>query len=174
MKVSDVFVQSNRHKASDASGINDFLDPGEERRVAQDMADHHMQFLLFGAVQDVHALGGIRGNGLFQQDVVAQFQCFHHLRVMIPIHRGNDRRVGDFSLRPQLFRRSEAPIRSHAQLGRSFFAAHVIRLYDGHDLRATLFHHIIRVHPSALSCADQNDFHSTFLLTCDWGPCFVS
>ena len=28
--------------------------------------------------------------------------------------------------------------------------------------------------PSALSCADQNDFHSTFLLTCDWGPCFVS
>ena len=26
----------------------------------------------------------------------------------------------------------------------------------------------------ALSCADQNDFHSTFLLTCDWGPCFVS
>ena len=101
MEIPDIFVQPDRHKAADAPGIENLLDSGEKRRVAQDVADYHMQLSLLGKAQDVHAFSGVGGNGLFQKNMVAQLQRLHHLRVMIPVHRSDNCRVRNFSLGPQ-------------------------------------------------------------------------
>ena len=44
-----------------------------------------------------HAFPGIRGDGLFQQNVITAVQCLHHMAVMIPVHGGDDGGIGELT-----------------------------------------------------------------------------
>lgn len=132
--------------------IDELLEPGIERGVAQHMTDHHQAPGCVGLIQQSHAVAQLRRDGLFQQQMVAEVQrgqrlghvlavlCGdnHHIRQA----RAGQQRLGTVKaqgrVHPILLARGGQALRHGIGYGHDFHKVGVRFLVDGIGIPATV------------------------------------
>ena len=129
MPVGHLLDGLHRDQLADGAGVEKTLDLLVKGGIAQDVAYHHMPVLRQREALDVPALLLRGGDGLFQEQVVAQPERFHGLAVMRPVRRADEHGV------------RQAPVAQHflgavkaLLLGKAVGFAHLFQLF-GADVR---------------------------------------
>ena len=141
------------------AGFQDLLDGGEEIGIAQDVADHDLPSIFVGGLLDLQALHGVRGDGLLQQDVVAQFQGPDGLLEVVLIHGGQDQSVGHLTGGEEGFRVGKYHFRGDVEFFGGDGAFFGVDIRHRSDLVAQLAESILCIDHSPLAGAEQCQFH---------------
>ena len=136
---ADVLRCRNVLNPADLSLLNQAMDRGMERRIAQHMTHHDDPSAFLCLFPDLDAFFQIRGNGLFQQQMVTFFQCRNCISVMILILCGDDHYISHFRLIQKFFTGYKAVFRRNTICIHRNFTLGVPGIRHGNDF------HILRV-----------------------------
>ena len=173
MEIADVFRMVDADNLPQSAAVEDFLQFDKKRRVAQHMAYRYAQPLFRSLSGDLQALQRVRRDRLFQKKVPASVQPGHCMCVMIPVHRGNNQRIGFRHRADQFqrvgkehcFRRSEQPV-CPLQLFR-------MPVRHGNNLITENIVGIAGIDHAAGSRANQSQLHRMHLLFGIRNICYV-